>query len=158
MKQKEPEILQSFMELQNEDLIKAEPKDSMLFKYYTALGYEYTPEKAKKMTVGEIAIPVAREVSKANGAPLLWIIPVNDTDREQGLLASKPYADCEKNYEDLLSDIFFVYCCGNPQICGFPLEYSLHPGRCSVTGPAASAVQSTLDGETAHDLIVNKQQ
>ena len=50
---KEPEILQSFMELQNEDLIKAEPKDSMLFKYYTALGYEYIYQQAHQYMRGD---------------------------------------------------------------------------------------------------------
>ncbi len=83
--------------------------DSFLAELLPALGYAYAPDQTEDLYVADdIVVPVAQVETKANGAPLLWIVPVNDADRELGILASKTFGDCDLDNEELVSEIFFT--------------------------------------------------
>ena len=73
-----------------------------------ALGYPYTDSSEKQIMIDEgFTLPVSLEMTKSNGAPLMWIVPVNDNDPDLDILASKPFCDCAEDNESLASRILF---------------------------------------------------
>lgn len=50
---KEENVLRTFMELQNTSVIKAENSNSTLFKYYSALGYQYISQQIHQYMKGD---------------------------------------------------------------------------------------------------------
>ncbi len=83
--------------------------DDFLRELLPALGYPYTENSEKQIVLEEgFTLPVSLEMTKANGAPLLWIVPVNDNDPDVDILASKPFVDdCPEDNEALASRILF---------------------------------------------------
>lgn len=83
--------------------------ESFMADLLPALGYTYTPEETADLYISDdLIIPVAHVETKTNGAPLLWIVPVNDADQDLGILASKPFIEeCDLDNEEIVSEIFF---------------------------------------------------
>ena len=85
--------------------------DNLLRELLPALGYPYAENSEKHIVLDEgITLPVSLEITKANGAPLMWIVPVNDNDPDLDILSSKPFVDNlpeNENNESLASRILF---------------------------------------------------
>ena len=83
--------------------------DDLLRELLPALGYPYAENSEKQIVLDEgITLPVSLEMTKANGAPLMWVVPVNDNDPDVDILASKPFIDnCPEDNEALASRILF---------------------------------------------------
>ena len=82
--------------------------DDLLRELLPALGYPYQENSEKQIEIDEgFTLPVSLELTKANGAPLMWIVPVNDNDPDLDILSSKPFCDCLDDNEALASRILF---------------------------------------------------
>lgn len=82
--------------------------NDLLRELLPALGYPYTDSSEKQIVIDEgITLPVSLEMTKPNGAPLMWIVPVNDNDPDLDILASKPFCDCTEDNEAMASRILF---------------------------------------------------
>ena len=82
--------------------------DRLLSELLPALDYPYNESSEKWIELEEgVTVPVSLEMTKANGAPLMWIVPVNDTDPDLDILECGPCSDCSKENESLASSILF---------------------------------------------------
>lgn len=82
--------------------------DRLLQELLLALGYPYTFTSEKTIEIVDgINLPVSLEMTKANGAPLMWVVPANDADAEEDILGCKPFCDYPGTNEDLVSSILF---------------------------------------------------
>ena len=82
--------------------------DKILGELLPALGYPYAGTGEKEIEIADgIRLPISLEITKTNGAPLMWIVPVNDTDPDLDILECKPFCDYSENNEALASMLLF---------------------------------------------------
>ena len=86
---------------QRSDLLLEPSISELAEEVLTALGYPITKNSAKKIEVEPgVRIPVALEMTKQNGAPLMWVILCRNSSDDESIMDSVRFFTSWEGYDD----------------------------------------------------------